>query len=67
MSRLYLVLFLGAVLFAAIWGVAVYVNNLDEELPASHETNKRGRAEILIDSRWPFVDFRTLFSDPAGM
>lgn len=53
MSRIYLLIFLGLVLFAAIWWVAVYVDNLKRELPAAGETEKRGRAEILIDSRRP--------------
>lgn len=53
MSRIYLIIILGLALFVSIWLAARYIDNLDEELPSAQETEKRGRAQILIDNRKP--------------
>jgi ABC-type nitrate/sulfonate/bicarbonate transport system permease component len=47
--------------FVVILGFAAYVSNLDNELPDPSQTEKRGRAQYLIDIRWPYFNPRTLF------
>jgi len=41
------------VVIGLVFGVAVYVSNLDQEAAPQNQTEKRGRARYLLETRWP--------------
>lgn len=59
----YVFLCVGIIVFLVVAGLLSYVGNLDDEIPPISETEKKGRAKYLIDTRWPFIDLKQLFFD----
>ena len=62
MKTTFVFLSVAIIVFVIVMGLLAYVGNLDDEIPAVTDTEKKGRAKYLIDARWPVVDFKELFS-----
>ncbi len=56
MKSVVTLLIVSVIVMASIWGMVAYLSNLDKELPTpTIESEKKGRAKYLIDTRWPFL------------
>lgn len=53
MKSVIAVVIISIIVVVLIFGIASYVSNLDTETVPAGQTEKRGRAKYLIDSRWP--------------